>query len=170
MAEGNVQIKIVPPKKKIVVAFLQNTWVKNPEKLREMFSKRDEEFRLQMIKSLLFEGGSLTGKRLSAAFGWEICKKIIWEEGSTLITNNPRQFVPPEENHIKEVIEKHKPDLVISFGKANEKAIMNLCDKGMDYPVIYLPHPAARQYDTVAKLKKAKEVIESYFAEREGKE
>jgi hypothetical protein len=145
---------------KVVIAFLQNTWVKNPEKLSEIYSRHDEEFRIRMIKLLLFSGGSITGKRLVNAFGRNICNQIIWEEGSPLITDNPRQFVPPEDEHIKKALEKYQPDLVISFGKANEKVIQKLWSGDL----LILPHPAARQNGTVARLKSASSKIEEALA------
>ncbi len=131
------------------VAFLQNMWVKDPARVRLMIEHHGEEYRLRVMKYFLF-AGCLTGRRLRAAFG-DLCEEIVWEQSTREIADNPKTIFPAQPEHIKAVLEHHKPDAVLTFGRIARDAVSPLW-KGI---LIACPHPAARQPDTMAKLKAA---------------
>lgn len=56
------------------LAFLQNMWVKNPDRVKAMVQREGEEFRRRFMEYALFRG-CLTGRRIKAAFG-ELCDEI----------------------------------------------------------------------------------------------
>ena len=84
-----------------IVAFLQNVWVKDPERLRELFRQKPE-MREPMISKLLFMG-SLTGRRLKAAFG-DLCDEIVWEETTERISGDPTEIFPADRVHMVRVL------------------------------------------------------------------
>lgn len=138
----------------IVLAFLQNMWVKDPAKVRAMIA-RTPTVRARLIHYALFANW-LTGRRLKAALGpW--CDRITWEEASPVITDNARECPPPDEDHIKAVLAKHKPDVVICFSRPAQKMIRDLC-----WPPHFItaPHPACRAADTMVKLIEVRRSLE----------
>jgi hypothetical protein len=138
-----------------IVAFLQNMWVKNPERTKASIEKYGPRYRLKVIAYALF-AGCLTGRRLKQALGESLCEQIIWEEANPTIAGNPKDYYPPDAEHIKSVLAEHKPDVVICFTKAGEQEIKSLCTCRF----ISSPHPAARGADTISKLQAVKEQIE----------
>lgn len=133
----------------IILAFLQNLWVKNPVKVQDMFD-RNPERRNDLLRFLLFHGG-LTGKRIKQAFGEDLAYEIIYEECTKEIANNPKTICKPDLKHIEESLLRIDPDLVITFGDIAYKSILKNTVYGLT--IIKAPHPAARQSDTVHKLK-----------------
>jgi hypothetical protein len=77
-----------------IVAFLQNMWVRNPESARRIL-KRAPQVRERLIAYSLF-AGCLTGRRLKAALGEELCQSIVWEEASPVIADNAKDYHPPD--------------------------------------------------------------------------
>src|SRR5580692_11689610 len=129
-----------------IVAFLQNQWFKEPERVKAMLALHDndrvmqERVRRRLIHYALF-AGCVTGRRLKKAFG-NLTDKIIWEEGSREISGNASQFFPPDESHIRKIIDTERPDFILSFGRANRPIIESLCPSSRkDVMVIYMPHP-----------------------------
>jgi len=136
-----------------IVAFLQNMWVRNPELARRIL-KRTPEFRERLIAYSLF-AGCLTGRRLKAALGEELCHTIVWEEASPVIADNPKDYHPPDAEQIKAVLAKHRPDVVLCFSRGAEKAIQQVCSCRM----ISAPHPATRSKDIVARLEAVRQAL-----------
>lgn len=132
-----------------ILAFMQNMWVRDPERVRADIEKHGEEFRLRFIEFALFRG-CLTGRRLRAAFG-DLCDEIVWEESTREIAGDPKAIFDPDPVHIKAVIVKHNPDVVITFGRIAGNAVASLWDGR----IVRAPHPAARQADIVEKLNQA---------------
>lgn len=67
----------------MILAFMQNMWVKDPSRVKAMIDRQPDEFkrrefRLQITKRLLF-AGCKSGRVLRAVFG-DLCDEIIWEE------------------------------------------------------------------------------------------
>ncbi len=122
-----------------IVAFLQNQWFRNPEGIKAMFAENPER-RERYIEAFLFMG-CLTGKRLQAVFGEELCGAIIWEEISPEIGGHASSKFPANPAHIRAVLEKHKPTVVLAFGKLASDALRSM---EVDAAIIYGPHPAAR--------------------------
>jgi hypothetical protein len=133
-----------------VLAFLQNVWVKDPERLRRWFAEKGEDYRLKMLARLLFMVG-LTGRRLRHAFGDDLCRTIVWEECSREIGGHAASVFPADMGHIRAALELHRPAVVLTFGVVAATALASLA-VGAAWKHIPLPHPAARQAGTVAKL------------------
>lgn len=122
-----------------IVAFLQNQWFKNPDRVKRLMD-RNPEAREWYIKKFLFMG-CLTGRRLQGAFGEELCSEIVWEETSRNIGGASNSVFPADEQHIEKVIEKHNPEIILAFGKVAQNGLW--C-KSRGVPVFNFPHPAAR--------------------------
>lgn len=145
----------------VVVAFMQNMWVKDPARIRAMLERapwnQRDDLRLRLIRRALF-AGCITGRRLKAAFG-DLTDKIVWEEASPEIADNPKTICPPVPRHIEDVLEHHNPDIVITFGKPAGDAV----EKIWTCTLIRCCHPAARQPDTISKLKAAAAELTAYI-------
>jgi len=141
-----------------VLAFLQNQWFKDPEAAQRMFDRRPD-LRNEYIKRFLFMG-CLTGRRLEAVLGDELCDQIIWEEASPKKAGFSSGVFPADTEHIKNSIEIHKPEVIICFGKVASDAI-----KGMNLtiPILYAPHPTSRQ-NPMPKLKEAAKALKEIIA------
>ena len=136
-----------------IVAFLQNTWVRDPEKVRAVF-ERNPQHRSQLIRRLLFRG-SLTGRRLRAALG-EHCDTIYWEEASPEITGTPSAKVTADTEHIRCVLSAQDPDVVLCFGRIAYCAVEPLWTGAL----LSAPHPAARGAHVVAALAQMRRELE----------
>lgn len=143
-------------RKPVVLAVMQNQWVRDPDHLRRILDRHDAAFRRQMIARLLFMG-CVSGKRLKAAFGSEIINKIVWEEASPVITGSPREAPPADVDHLARVIEELKPDLVLTFGRIATNGVLTalgrrLCEREerSGFPILSAPHPASRNPDALA--------------------
>lgn len=146
-----------------ILALLQNQWFRDPERVRSLLARRDEAFRRRFIARALF-AGCLTGQRLKAAFGEELCSAIIWEEVSREITGSPSAKVHVDLAHVQAVLEAERPHLVLAFGQFAHAAISK-CVKWA--PAILAPHPAARNGGTPAELARAAEKLRDFLARRE---
>lgn len=130
-----------------VLAFLQNMWVRNPAEANAMI-QRNPNVRRRLIKYSLF-AGCLTGRRLKSALGpW--CDKIIWDELSPVIDNNPKTYHPPDVDHIQKVLSEVAPDLIICFSRRGLPKLKPMTE----IKIIDCPHPAARQPTVAAELHK----------------
>ncbi len=133
-----------------ILCFLQNLWLKNPERWKE-YIDRNEARRPEIIAHLLLAYGCLTGRRIKACFG-DLLPHMIFEEASREIAGDPRTVCPPDLEHIRACLEKYKPKVVLTFGKVAAAAVAPLCK---NIYIVACPHPAARQKDAVAKLQAA---------------
>lgn len=139
-----------------VLAFLQNMWVL-PHQVR--FVSRWDPTSIQrerMITYALF-AGCITGRRLRAAFGEFLCDSIRWQEASPVIANSPRDYYPPDRDHILAVLHKHQPGLVLGLTQRGWPIIKDICstwNTSRDKALILLacPHPAARHPSAFAEL------------------
>lgn len=146
-----------------IVAFLQNQWFKNPAAIKAQIEeaparhphkfKTYADAREWYLAAYLFFGCT-TGRRLRAAFGEELCDKIIWEEQSPEIGGKASAAFPPDFAHIRGVLERHSPTHVIALGSLASDALTKiLIDDNPPWNLICGPHPAARFPDIVARLK-----------------
>lgn len=137
-----------------ILAFLQNLWVKDPQQLRDILD-RNPHHRLDMIRRLLF-CGCLTGRRIISCFGEDLVKHMIFEETTREIAGDARTILPPDPEHIRGCLENHRPKIVLAFGDIARKAVLPVWSACMPAEegdiLLFSPHPAARQADTVAKL------------------
>ena len=132
-----------------VVAFLQNQWVRDPERLRAMIERDGEAFRRKFLKYALF-AGCLTGRRIKAAFG-ELCDQIVWEEVTRQIGAYAGSAFEPDLEHCRAVLRFEAPNIVITFGRVAADALHQIKDCGEFY-LLELPHPADRRGNTIARL------------------
>lgn len=133
------------PDQPLVLAFMQNQWVRDPEQLRRILARHDAAFRRQMVARLLFMG-CVSGKRLKAAFG-DFTNKIVWEEASPVITGSPSECPPADVPHIVAAIEELKPEIVLTFGKIATNGVlkaMTALEGRHQFTVMSAPHPASR--------------------------
>lgn len=139
-----------------IMAFLQNQWFKDPEGVKAMFAEHPER-RERYIAAFLFMG-CLTGRRLQSVFGEDLCDGIIWEEASAEVGGHSRSLFAADRQHMMSVIKKHNPTIILSFGKIASEGLRSL---PIDIPVIYGPHPAARN-GAVEGLRKMRQELEPF--------
>lgn len=146
---------------KKIVAFLQNQWFKEPQRVKDAIARRPEEtheaFRHQFLVRALF-AGCHTGKRLESAFGPVLCDEIYWEEISREMGDYASAVFPPNIEHIKAVLKAQDPGIVIAFGKHAEAALRPLAAQS-HWLFLTTPHPAARFPDTIVRLKATAERV-----------
>lgn len=145
-----------------VLAFLQNQWFKDPERMQRMLETTFKGNREEFNKRLLFFG-SLTGRRLLAALGQEWCDRIIWENASPLMAGQSSGVFPPDTDHMRAVLEKHRPRVVLLFGRvAIEGFYAQLWRQ--EVKVIPCCHPAARS-NSALSLKVLRDALDRAAAE-----
>lgn len=121
------------------LAFLQNQWVRNPERVRSYIEKDGERYRRHFVSYALF-AGCLTGRRIKAAFGGRI-DNIAWDNISPQIGGRSSSVFPPDPQHIRRQIAYHQPAFLLAFGAVARNALEN---HPTNLPIIHGPHPAAR--------------------------
>lgn len=138
-----------------ILAFLQCQWFRNPYAVREIYRKYagDLDRRAKLNSRFLFRE-SLTGRRLSQAFG-ELCRDIIWEEVSTEIGGASSAVFTSDIEHMCSVLNHHRPNIVLAFGRIASDAMQSIECDGADapYKVIYGPHPASRHQSVTSDLR-----------------
>lgn len=147
-----------------IVAILQNQWFKNPAKIKQIIAEKESEgfvdAREFYIKTFLF-WGCLTGRRLQATLGETYCDEIVWEECSREMGSSASSKFPADMQHIRQVISKHKPNVVIAFGQLAKDALMQIYESGtQDYVLLLAPHPAARQGDVLQQLRNLRKLLD----------
>lgn len=124
-----------------VLAFLQNSWFKDPPRMQRQLETTFKGDREKFNATWLFFGCT-TGKRLNAALGDYWCDRIIWQEASPLIAGFASGSFPADVEHMQECINRHKPDVVIAFGKIAENGLKECRFKKCQ--LVISCHPAAR--------------------------
>jgi hypothetical protein len=145
---------MTPP---VILAFLQNQWFRNPDQARAVFEKHPER-RNDLIRLYLFMG-CLTGKRLEQIFGEELCYEIVWEECSSKVGGKSAASFPADLAHMRMAIEKHSPQVILTFGKIAGDALTQLQPELNGHiKIIRALHPAAR-YGAIASLTQAQKEL-----------
>ena len=85
--------------KPVIVAFMQNMWVKDPVKVQAMIDRHPDKWNWY-VKAFLFSG-CITGRRIKQAFGEELANSIIYEECTKEIADNPKTICKPDLKHIE---------------------------------------------------------------------
>jgi hypothetical protein len=141
-----------------VLAILQNQWFNDPVGAERVYARHagDWDRRAKLNAAYLFFG-CLTGKRILAAFGEDMRFKIIWEEASPKKAGKSSGAFPADPQHIRTIIEHHKPDVVLTFGRIAANGLLSalrILDsaKTTRFAVIGGPHPAARHATVCAEL------------------
>ena len=112
--------------------------------------------RHKFVSKLLF-AGSLSGRRIQAAFG-SFVDNMIFEEASPVVTGIASGSPPADFAHMREYINRHKPDVIITFGKSATDAVAKLFAAeqiNMPFHFIRTVHPACRDGSTPEQLQKA---------------
>ncbi len=121
-----------------ILAFLQNPWFKpgtNPLLIKKY--RTDADFHRRVLYM------SATGKALHEAFGQELYGKIIWENANPLHGSTRDARMPPDLVHMAAVLIRHKPDLILCFGREAQRGMGKLMSR--PWPnVLFAPHPMAR--------------------------
>ena len=120
-----------------VVAFLQNPYFKNgvgPEIVERY--RVDQDFHRQVLRE------SMTGGLLWGAFG-PMFYDIYWDNVSPVASFIRTGTAPePDLNHVREVIERLRPLVVIAFGAPARQALQ----KAYEFPwftLLIFPHPTS---------------------------
>lgn len=108
-----------------VVAFLQNAW--HPTKAGGEWSRDSWLMALER---------SVSGHKL-ARLGLPFA---VYENASPIITATPRGKPAADDDHIRAILERRQPNLVVALGLVAELALVRLWDG----PLLALPHPASR--------------------------
>lgn len=145
-----------------ILAFLQNQWFKDPEKVKAVF-ERYPDMRNDLIRRYLFMG-CLTGHRLEKVFGEEVCSQITWEEASPEVGGFSASKFPADSVHIANAIITHSPDIVLAFGRIAANGVMAALPQIENHPIpinfrfITGPHPTSRQ-DPMPRLKEIAQIV-----------
>jgi hypothetical protein len=133
-----------------VVAILQNQWFKQPERVKEFLSRMPQCRESYLAKTLFM--GCKTGRVLMDVFDEDWVNSIVWEEASPEIGNHSSSVFPADIAHVKGVMDKHQPQVVLAFGKVAQEAVAG----AWSGKVIKAPHPCARGSDTLAQIQRAR--------------
>ena len=144
----------------MILAFLQNMWVRDPERVRRAIERDGESFRVYFMRFALFRGCK-TGRMLKKAFGEELIEKIEFEETTRQIAGNPREIFPADLEHIRKALELHKPTIVLAFGEIAHKAVQPLWQG----KYIHAHHPASRAAGSWENLLSAAKQLREMEAE-----
>lgn len=120
------------------VAFLQNAWSKQ-------YAGKEWE-RTSWLAAL---HASRSGQRICHVIQSAPNVEIWWDNTTPLVGNHPDSVIPIDYDHVRNVLNTQKPDMVLVFGKQAAEAV-KICT----CPIMILPHPAYRVL-TNALLKKA---------------
>ena len=152
-----------------ILAFFQNMWVESPKAVYKMLDRNKDNpmFWNQTCKNLMFMGCK-TGRVLRQAFG-DLADKMIYDECTKEICNNPKTIPKADYKHIRETIKRIKPEIIITFGEVAFKAV-NWEHGRLRNPAVLIkcPHPAARQVDTATTLRMTAEAIQEYIKYNKG--
>lgn len=134
-----------------IVCFLQNQWFKNPDSARRALASHPEN-RSYLVRAWLFMG-CITGRRLRASFGEEFCDSsdVIWDNVSPQIGGYASAVFPPDFAHIRAILAKHEPQIVVAFGKVAAAPMIEL-SQDAHWRLVTCPHPAARHARVQADL------------------
>lgn len=147
-----------------ILAFLQNQWFKDPARVKQIYDARPMR-RRDLNRAFLF-AGCLTGRRLKAAFGDDLCRQIVWEEISLEVGSKSHHAFLPDHEHIKKAIEEIKPDYIIAFGSIARMALASHCPT---LAQMNCPHPAARGKQVPLELKAAASLLRERIKEFDNK-
>lgn len=141
------------------LAFLQNMWVKDPERVRKAIEEDGEEFRRRFMRYALF-AGCKTGRMITKAFGKSLVEAMEFEETTRVISGNPKEILPVDLVHMRNAIELHKPKVIIAFGAIAHNAMAQIPHAAK---YIQAHHPASRHPDSYQNLVTAAKTLNSYL-------
>lgn len=121
-----------------ILAFMQNPWF--PVGTARTHIDRyltDQEFHRRVL------AGSMSGGRLKDAFGPDMFNRIWWDNVAPEAATFAAGQMEIDFDHVERVIERVKPDLILTFGNLAERAIVSSIQAA---DMLYMPchHPNAR--------------------------
>lgn len=131
----------------IILAFLQNLWVKEPDRVKKLLELYPDKRNI-ILKKLLFKGGK-SGRVIRCAFGPDLIDKIIFDECTKEIAGDSKTICPPDNGHISYTINMIDPDVIVTFGNIAYKAVSSITKR----KIIKCMHPAARHKHTFLQIK-----------------
>lgn len=143
-----------------ILAFMQNAWFHNPEKVRHIMAamtpERAETYRRRLIAYSLF-AGCKSGRVLEHVFGKRLCQEIVWEESTKDVGGHASSVFPADIEHIRSRIIEESPQIVLSFGGVATDGVIAATrefNTGHFAQVTYIggPHPTARAATTKRSL------------------
>lgn len=161
-----------------IVAILQNQWFKDPQRAKHQLETTFKGDREKFIRIWLFYR-CLTGRRLRIELGEDLCDEIVWEECSKLVGAFGASKFPADIEHLRMVIQKHQPKLIIAFGKLAQDGVTSAVirdtgnlkqhgDRMLGEPenckIIFSPHPAARGTEKLAEFRRAMAEVKNCVA------
>ncbi len=128
-----------------ITAFMQNPWFPLGTDLKhiEMYTTNQEFHRRILARSM-------SGGRLVQAFGPELFNKIWWDNVAPVAADHSSGVTEVDNNHVAVIVEKTKPDLIITFGVIAMGAI-HRCLYADGIQKMNCHHPNAR-HRTAAEL------------------
>lgn len=129
-----------------VVVFLQNAW--------SPFYAGGKWPRASWLAAL---AGSRSGRRLRLL----IPDPDRCENTTPIVGATPGSKVPPDPEHITNVLERRRPRVVVACGRQAEAALVRLWEG----PLLVVPHPAARVL-TDALYRQARRMLDAGLEER----
>lgn len=113
-----------------VVAFLQNAWFRDVDRVLAVAKRAAERWPEEgSVRNRLLDiwnfglRQSYTGRQLLKALGEDLYDEIHWDNASTQLGRKSSAKFPAEPEHIKSVLEEHKPELVLAFGRVAGDAL-----------------------------------------------
>jgi len=140
-------------------------WVYNPERVQEALDRSEKRgHKVEFQKRLLAQ--SFTGKRLIKYLGEDLFRQIHWENISPKIGSKSSSHFPADYKHIKKIINKFKPQVIILFGNLAIQTFDRFPNfDSLDFPddlcIFQLTHPAARSSDIPNELQTLKKQLEN---------
>ncbi len=133
---------------KRIVGILQNTWARDPDRVRLMLDRHPRDWQRRYETCLLFMG-CLTGRRLRAAFR-DLTNRIVWTNACSDIGGKSNSCPPVDAEFLQREMVELSPDIVLLFGQVAARVFDSL--KIESVAVIRGPHPASRKTDVAMEL------------------
>lgn len=128
------------------IVFLQNAW--SPLFAGKIWPRRSWLRALEKSRS---------GQRLKHMIDdLDLC-----EETTPVVTPTSSGIAPPDFEHIQEILDRRKPEIIITCGMQAENALLSVWDGNL----IAVPHPAHRMVTNALYLQ-ARNMIESNYIGR----
>ncbi len=146
-----------------ILCILQNTWAEHPERVHALLAKNPDR-RHEVVARLLFASGCLTGRRILTVFG-ELLKlhDFTFENASTVITGDSGGRPPYNVEHVRQTINRHRPDVILAFGCSAKEALKDMrnAKKAVPLPpVVECVHPAIRKPGWLSQMVLARVQLE----------
>lgn len=106
--------------------------------------------------------GCRTGRVLKEVFG-DLCEEIIWENASDSMGSHAASRYDPDPDHIQAVIDREKPDVILTFGVVAREGVEEINTK---IPMLTAPHPTARGKGVKEKIKSMAYKLHSFEIEK----